>query len=46
VLRPRIAFSGAKTPSTADIAAMHEEAHHRCYIANSVKTVVTIETRG
>jgi organic hydroperoxide reductase OsmC/OhrA len=45
VLRPRIAFSGAKTPSTADIAAMHEEAHHRCYIANSVKTVVEVEPR-
>ncbi len=46
VLHPRIVFSGAQTPSAPDIAAMHEEAHHRCYIANSVKTVVTIESRG
>jgi organic hydroperoxide reductase OsmC/OhrA len=46
VLRPRIAFSGARAPSTADLAAMHEEAHHECYIANSVRTVVAIESRG
>ncbi|MGE5168752.1 MAG: OsmC family protein [Rudaea sp.] len=46
VLRPRIGFGGDHAPSTADIAAMHDEAHHRCYIANSVKTVIGIEPRG
>jgi organic hydroperoxide reductase OsmC/OhrA len=45
VLRPRIAFSGDHAPSTADIAAMHDEAHHACYIANSVKTAISVETR-
>ena len=43
VLRPRIAFSGEHPPSSADIAAMHDEAHHACYIANSVKTAITVE---
>ncbi|HEX6137529.1 MAG TPA: OsmC family protein [Casimicrobiaceae bacterium] len=43
VLRPRIAWSGERLPSAGDIAAMHDEAHHRCYIANSVKTAITVE---
>ena len=46
ILRPRIAFGGDDAPSAADLTAMHDEAHHACYIANSVKTAITIETRG
>jgi len=46
VLRPRAAFSGERTPSDADIAAMHDEAHHECYIANSVRTVISVEPRS
>ena len=42
-LRPRIAFSGEHPPSSADVAALHDEAHHACYIANSIKTLVTVE---
>ncbi|MEO9137275.1 MAG: OsmC family protein [Casimicrobiaceae bacterium] len=42
-LRPHIVFSGEHMPSTADIAAMHGEAHHACYIANSVKTAITVK---
>ena len=42
VLRPRIVFGGDRAPSAEDIAAMHDEAHHACYIANSVKTLVTV----
>lgn len=42
ILRPRIAFSGNHPPSKSDIAAMHEEAHHACYIANSVKTAISV----
>jgi organic hydroperoxide reductase OsmC/OhrA len=41
VLRPRITFSGP-APDAAALAAMHEQAHHACFIANSVKTVVTV----
>ena len=42
VLRPEIRFSGA-APDAATLAAMHDKAHHACFIANSVKTVVTVE---
>ncbi len=40
-LRPRVRFSG-KSPSEAEHVAMHERAHASCFIANSVKTVVTV----
>jgi organic hydroperoxide reductase OsmC/OhrA len=42
-LRPRILWSGVQ-PTLAEIAALHHEAHAHCYIANSVKTVITVET--
>ncbi len=42
VLRPQVVFSGA-APDAAKLAEMHDHAHHACFIANSVKTVVTVE---
>lgn len=42
VLHPKILFSGEKTPTPVEIAEMHEEAHHECFIANSVKTAVRV----
>ena len=45
-LRPAIAFSGAKLPDAAAIAALHHAAHDRCYIANSLKTAIVIEERA
>lgn len=44
-LRPKIAFSGAKTPTTAEIDALHHKAHEECFIANSVRTEITVEGR-
>lgn len=44
VLRPRITWGGA-APSASEIAALHEQAHHDCFIANSVRTDVAIEAR-
>ena len=41
-LRPRVTFSG-KAPSVEEHRALHHSAHQKCYIANSVKTEVTIE---
>jgi len=41
-LRPRIAFSGDRTPAPPDIDALHDEAHEKCYIASSVKTEVVV----
>jgi organic hydroperoxide reductase OsmC/OhrA len=40
-LNPRIAFSG-KQPSPDDLAAMHHRAHLNCFIANSVRSAVTV----
>jgi organic hydroperoxide reductase OsmC/OhrA len=44
-LRPKIAFSGAKTPSRAELDALHHKAHEECFIANSVRTEITVESR-
>jgi organic hydroperoxide reductase OsmC/OhrA len=41
-LRPRVTFSG-RAPSEEEHRALHEKAHEKCFIANSVKTVVLIE---
>ena len=42
VLRPRIAFAG-DAPAAEQLAALHERAHAECFIANSVRTRVTVE---
>ena len=41
-LRPRVRFSGANAPDKDGLAKLHEQAHHVCFIANSVKTEVTV----
>ncbi len=43
-LRPVVRFAGV-APSAEDHRKLHEKAHERCYIANSVKTEVVIEPR-
>lgn len=44
VLRPRIAFVDGKGANADEVAALHEAAHERCFIANSVKCAIRIET--
>jgi organic hydroperoxide reductase OsmC/OhrA len=41
-LHPKISYSGEKMPGPADIERLHHMAHEQCFIANSVKTTVTI----
>src|SRR5262245_4052154 len=41
-LRPRVTFSG-RQPSAAELTALHHAAHETCFIANSVKTEISIE---
>ena len=41
-LRPKIAWGGAAPDATA-LAALHEKAHHACFIANSVTCDVVVE---
>lgn len=43
VLRPKIRFGGSETPSSDQLAKLHEQSHHECFIANSVLTEVTVE---
>jgi organic hydroperoxide reductase OsmC/OhrA len=43
-LRPRIRFSGDKLPDAAAIEALHHRSHQDCYLANSVKTEVVVES--
>jgi organic hydroperoxide reductase OsmC/OhrA len=42
-LRPKIVWSAGVTVSDADLDKLHHEAHLGCFIANSVKTEVTVE---
>ena len=41
-LHPRISYSGDKLPTPADEERLHHLAHEQCYIANSIKTQVTV----
>lgn len=43
-LRPRIEWSGEKRPTQAEVDELHHHAHEQCYIANSIKTEVLVET--
>lgn len=45
-LRPKIQFSGEKLPSSAELSALHHAAHEECYIANSIKSEVVVETEN
>jgi organic hydroperoxide reductase OsmC/OhrA len=43
VLQPRISYQGEKRPSGADEDRLHHSAHEQCFIANSVKTEITVQ---
>lgn len=42
-LRPRVGFSKERVPTEEEHKALHERAHEKCFIANSVKTEVIVE---
>jgi organic hydroperoxide reductase OsmC/OhrA len=42
-LRPKVTFSGDRQPSSEEISALHHSAHENCFVANSVKSAVTVE---
>jgi organic hydroperoxide reductase OsmC/OhrA len=44
VLRPKIELAGAALPEP-ELAKLHELAHAHCFIANSVRTEVSVEPR-
>jgi organic hydroperoxide reductase OsmC/OhrA len=43
VLHPEIAYSGERVPTEAEVAELHHQSHEQCFIANSVRTAVTVE---
>jgi len=45
-LRPKIVWSAGVTVSREDLDKMHHEAHEGCFIANSVKTEITVEQQA
>lgn len=42
-LKPQVRFSGDRLPAEEEIRQLHDEAHHECFIANSVRTEVTVK---
>ena len=46
VLRPAIVFAGDRQPGAEELAAIHHEAHKLCYIANSLKGEIVVESGG
>jgi organic hydroperoxide reductase OsmC/OhrA len=44
-LRPQVRFGGDKQPTPEELRQLHDQAHHACFIANSVKTEVGVESQ-
>ena len=42
VLNPTIVYGGGRQPSDEELSRLHEAAHDQCFIANSVKTDVSV----
>ena len=43
VLRPKVVFGEGASVSKEDLERLHHRSHEECFIANSVKTDVTVE---
>jgi organic hydroperoxide reductase OsmC/OhrA len=43
-LRPAITFSGERRPTPEELAELHHRSHEACYIANSIKADVVVES--
>jgi organic hydroperoxide reductase OsmC/OhrA len=41
-LAPKVSFSGSVQPSDSLVERLHHEAHDECYIANSVRSEITV----
>jgi organic hydroperoxide reductase OsmC/OhrA len=42
-LNPQVTLSGDNLPQPEDLEMMHDEAHHACFLANSVKTEIIVD---
>jgi organic hydroperoxide reductase OsmC/OhrA len=43
-LKPRIVYSGAKRPTPEQEEHLHHQSHEQCFIANSVKTDIQVDS--
>lgn len=43
-LRPEVVFSGERKPAREDIERMHHDSHEACFIANSLKSDIVVES--
>lgn len=43
-LNPRVIYAGGACPGAEEDTAIHHEAHEQCFIANSVRTTITIQS--
>jgi organic hydroperoxide reductase OsmC/OhrA len=43
VLKPEIAYAG-RAPDAAELVRLHDQAHEKCFIANSLRSEVVVET--
>ena len=44
-LNPKISYCGEKVPNAEEEDRLHHDAHEQCFIANSVKTDVSVKAR-
>jgi organic hydroperoxide reductase OsmC/OhrA len=42
-LRPEVTFTGDRQPTPDELEALHHKAHEECFIANSVRTQITVQ---
>jgi organic hydroperoxide reductase OsmC/OhrA len=45
-LQPRITFAAGTSPTAAVLAEIHHQSHDECFIANSVKTIVSVKSHS
>lgn len=43
-LRPQIAFGGERRPTPQELGEIHHASHEQCFIANSLKTGIVVES--
>jgi organic hydroperoxide reductase OsmC/OhrA len=46
ILRPRVRFAAGVSVDRSAMDDIHHRSHEECFIANSVKTVITVEPRA
>ena len=42
VLAPQVMFSGTREPNDQIVAQLHHDAHEQCYVANSVRSEISV----